>query len=254
MIKKNAFKKLIVTMAVTSLFIINNGKGQISSDEWNRQAFNDVVIMVTDALRDPEVSVALCKRPVSWKYPASIHESEDKRRKFMGMTIATMSCQIQVIDILRANDDIDSLFYLSSTTVLRDGKGSHLPSVSIAIDSEWILFLNSPFLMNNPFDVSLMENYEKMDLQEFLNPHNFFSLYELGAGGLCTYFPEDTKYPPMFIYSEGLVDDFRTIIELQENRSLLSESSDSYENYYNSMEEELGKRVFSQLFENPNQE
>ena len=59
MIKKNAFKKLIVTMAVTSLFIINNGKGQISSDEWNRQAFNDVVIMVTDALRDPEVSVAL---------------------------------------------------------------------------------------------------------------------------------------------------------------------------------------------------
>jgi len=253
--KKIILKQLIVTIAIALLFALNSGTAQTNNEKINSLAYNNVVNLVVEAFNDSSISIALCKVPVTHQYPALVFESEEKTKNFSRISTDLGSTQIQVIDKLRGNGDIDSLFFLNWTTsVTREGYKANLPFFSPSRGSEWILFLESPFRKSNRHQVYLMEKYEKLNVQAFLNANNFFTLYELNAGALCTYCPEDAKYPPQFIYLKELVDDFKTIIKLQENPSLLLESDDSYDTYYNSMKDDFGKRVFSRLFDNPNQE
>jgi len=136
----------------------------------------------------------------------------------------------------------------------REGYENHFPLVTFNPGSEFILLLDSPFRNDYYRHDFLMEKYEKLINKAFLNSNNFFFPYYTGAGALYLYCPEEAKYPPQFIYSKELVDDFKTIIKLQDNPSLLSESADSYDAYYSLMKDDLGKRVFSRLFDNLNQE
>lgn len=250
MTEKNALKQLMVTIALFFLSIFYTGAAQSGNRDINSYAYSNVVEMVVDAFKDSSISVALCKVPLTQHFLASIFENEEERKKYMRISTDMMSRQIQLIELLRGIDNIDSLFYLSQTFTTREGARAYLPPVFLVNDSEWILFLKSPFSVGDPFDVSLMERYEEIGLQGILNSHNYFTLYEMGNGGLCTYCPEDAKYPPQFTYSENLVDDFKTIIMLIHNYSLLKESDDSYETYFNSMKDDLGRRIFARMFGN----
>lgn len=248
--KKNALKHVKITIALFFLSIFYTGAAQSGNRDINSYAYSNVVEMVVDALKDSSISIALCKVPVTQHFLGSIFDNEEERKKYMRISTDMMSRQIQLVELLRGIEDIDSLFYLSQTFTTREGAGAYLPPVFLVNDSEWILFLKSPFSVGDPFDASLTERYEEIGLQEILNSHNYFTLYEMGNGGLCTYCPEDAKYPPEFAYSENLVDDFKTIIMLMKNYSLLKESDVSYETYYDSMKDDLGRRVFARLFGN----
>jgi hypothetical protein len=253
MIKNNNFKQFIVTMAMILLIILNNGMAQTSDEELNRLAYNDIIDMVVNALSDNKISIALCSVPVTPVYPNSAFKKENLPNNFRRIFSDLASTQMHILSILRSDCYIDSFFYLrSAIAVSRDGYGKFLPSFTGWSGSEWILFLESPFEITRDDRDSLMARYKVLNLQAFLNSKNFFCLYELNAGALCTYYPKDGKYPPRFIYSKGLVDDFKTIIRLQKNPSLLSASASSYDTYYNSMKDDLGKQVIFKLFSNPN--
>lgn len=254
MFKNNNFKQFIVTMAVILLITLNNGMAQTSDEERNRLAYNDIIDMAVSALSDYKISIALCRVPVTPVFPNSAFKKENMPNNFRRIFSDLASTQMHILSILRSDCYIDSFFYLhSARAVSRDGYGKFLPSFTGWSGSEWILFLESPFEITRDDRDSLIARYKMLNLQAFLNSKNFFCLYELNAGALCTYYPKDGEYAPQFIYSKGLVDDFKTIIMLQKNPSLLSESPGSYDIYYNSMKDDLGKRVFSRLFDNPNQ-
>lgn len=252
MINKNALKQLIVTTAITLLFTFNNGVAQES--KLDSIACNNVVNMVVDALNDSSTCIALCIKPTAPFSSVLGFEGEVIDEGYYKITSDLGLKVLQVADILCCESEIDSIIFLNTTPVWREGSKNFLPVVSTWNGSEWLMFLASPFRRSNSYQASLMEKYERSAGKALLNTNNFFTLYEMGAGGLCIYCPEDVEIPPQFIYSSGLVDDFKTIIRLRENPSLLSESDGSYETYYNSMKDDLGKRVFARLFENPDQE
>jgi len=251
MVKKYMTKPSMAAIAIFMLFSFKTGAAQKSNIDMDSIAHNNVANMIIDALDDSSINIALCKVSATISFSSNVAKNENYLRIFTDLC----SERMQAEDILRSNCDIDSIFFLSSSpSVTREGYEAFLPSFSPSKNSEWILFLDSPFLMRNSKHVNLMEKYERLNLQEFLNSNNFFTLYELNAGALCVYCPEDAKYRPQFVYSEGLVDDFKTIIRLQENPSLLSASADSYETYYSSLKDDLGKRVFERLFADPGQD
>lgn len=259
MIEKNAFKLPTVTLTVSLLFVLNAGMAQTGNDEIRSIYFDNIVRLTVEALNDSCINIALCEVPLDPYFhyePKVVFDSGDVKRYTASLPPGLL--KIKIKDGLRTNVEMDTLIVLSeSYIIMREGMYWQFPSVHLRRGSEWIMFLDSPFLMSRWYHAQelqkMVENENRLKNQVILSSKNYFTLYEQDAGALCTYFPEDQKYPPQFIYSEGLVDDFRAIIELQENPSLLSESSDSYENYYNSLKEELGRRVFSRLFESRNQ-
>lgn len=260
MTKMNALKQLIVTIAVSFLFAINNGMAQTGNDAINSIYFDNIVRLAVEVLNDSSISIAQCEVPVDPSFHSRlkvVFDSGGGVKHYSGSPIPVLK-SIVIRDLLRGSVNIDSLIILALPLTTNTGRiENKYPLVNLSPRSKWIIFFDSPYLRSRDYHESAMEllaEYEKkLEDHVNLNPDIYFAGYK-NAGALCTYFPEDAKYPPMFKYSEGLVDDFRTLIELRENQSLLSESSDSYENYYNSLQEELGRRVFSQLFENPNQE
>jgi len=252
--KKSPLKQLIVTMAVTLLIVLNGGMAQTPNEKIRNIYFDNIVRLAVEALNDSCINIALCEVPDNPWYNKSEVVSQSG-----GVTITKVSAPLDILrikieDLLRGNVDMDTVIILKDWyIILREGMENQYPIVNLNPGSKWIMYLESPFLVSRWYHTSElknMEEYEK-DLKDkiHLNSENYFTLYKQDSGALCIYFPENEKYPPMFIYSEGLVDDFRTIIKLQEDPSLLSESTDSYESHYNSMKEELGRRVFSRLFE-----
>lgn len=259
MIKKNALKQLIVSMAITLLFTLNNGMAQTGNDEIKSIYLDNIVKLAVEALNDRNINIGYCEVPINPYYSEveAAYDSDGVAKHYSVLPIPDLR-SVVIRDLIRGGVNIDSLI------ILRDPLGDHTgsietqyPLIYLCPRSKWLIFFDSPYLrIRDEHDYAmekLNEYEEKLRGQVDLNTDNYFTVYENGAA-FCTYFPADEKYPPMFIYSEGLVDDFRTIIKLQDNPSLLSESSDSYEIYYNSMKEELGKRVLSRLFESPNQE
>lgn len=253
---------IIINIAITAvaLFALNNGMAQTADDKIRNIYLDNIERLTVEALNDSSINIALCEVPDDpyLHSPLKVVFDSGIVKRYSGSPPLGLM-RIEIRDLLRGNDNIDSLINVDeSLGILREGMENQYPLVNLAPGSVWIMFLDSPFLMSRWYHAEVLKDLEKyenkLEGQVDLNSNNFFALYEWDAGALCTYFPDDAKYPPMFIFSEELVDDFKTIIELQENPSLLSESSNSYENYYNSMKEELSRRVFSRLFDNPNQE
>jgi len=267
MIKNSTLKPRIVAIVIPLLFSLNNGAAQTNNAEINSYTYNNVVNMVVEAINDGSISIALCKvaaNPYIWNWHyETVSENGDtvKNTNIKKGTIVPGLVRTQVLDKLRGDGDIDSLLYISwSYLIVREGltfrnePEPYYPASSPYAGSEWIVLLDSPFHKSYHQHDILMERYEKLIGQAFLNSNNYFVPYKSNDGALCIHMPEEEKFPPLFIYSKELVDDFKTIINLQENPSLLSESDGSYEAYYGSMKEDLGKRIFSRLFENPDQE
>ena len=231
---------------------------QTRNDEIKSLYFDNIVRLVVEALNDSCINIALCEVPENPWYNESEVTLDSSGVTRTMISPALNLRKIKVRDLLRSSDKIDSLINVDLPLSTSTGPmENQFPMVNLHPGSKWIIFIDSPYLMSRDYHDYAMEKLneyeEKLRGQVNLNANNYFTVYE-DACAFCTYFPEDAKYPPMFIYSEGLVDDFRTIIEVQENPSLLSKSEESYEDYYNSMKEELGRRVFSKLFENTNQE
>ena len=259
MTKNKSLMQMVVMAAMTSLFALNNGMAQVDSEEIKEIYFDNIVRLTLEALNDRNINIGYCEVPVDPYFHSRLEIVFDSGgvRRYSGSPIPDLK-SVVIRDLLRGGVNIDSLIKL------RDPLGDHTGSVEtqypliyLCPRSKWIIFFDSPYLMirdEHDYAMNKLNEYEeKLRGQVNLNANNYFTVYE-DACAFCTYFPEDTKYPPMFIYSEGLVDDFRSIIELQDNPSLLSKSRDSYNNYYNSMKEELGRRVFSHLFKSPDQE
>jgi len=258
MVKKNALKQLILTAVITYLITLNSGTAQNHNNGYYSDPYTNAVNMVVDALNDSSISIVLCRIPFTRQFAYEIvSESRDTVNEIYksNISVDTGLEKLKLLDKIRGDRDIDSLFFLrwTSQRVQEDYKG-FLPRFSPQPGSEWIILLDSPFYKSHKIHDILLERYVKVNDQIILSPNNFFIPYKIDAGALPVYSPEKDMHSPLFIYSKELVDDLKTIIELQENRSLLSESVDSYESYYNSMKDELGRRVFSRLFENPKQE
>ena len=247
-----SLKLLLLTFAIALTAVFSSLTAQNITMDKDGHVYDDLVNMVVNAMSDNSVSVVLCKRP-SEPLPSAIglRTGTAVKEYYRIMSDLTL-INLRVIDKLRIHEDIDSIIFLYWNTVLRSDK--ILPSFAPGRESEWILFLESPYSDSDSYQASLMYRYEKLDNRLLLNPGNFFTLYEMGSGGLCVDWSDEKMYPPHFIFSKGLVDDFKTIIELQKNPSLLSASSNSYKVYYDSMKDDLGKRVFSRLFDEPEQE
>ncbi len=248
----NVSKQIIVMVAIALLFTLNSGKAQTNKREIYSHVYNEVVDLVVNAFNDSSINIALCKSTGNYAFSAT---ENGVSRLFSpannySQIISDLEIGItSVIEELRG--DIDSLIFVRAV-LLVDHRS--LPAAANISGSEWILFLENPFDHSHRDNTKLLEKFEQLNGKALLNSNNFFNLYEHCYGGVCIDWPEDRDFSPMFIYSKGLIDDFKTIIKLQDNPSLLSESDDSYDTYYSSLKDDLGKRVFSRLFDNPNQE
>jgi len=259
MIKMNTIKLLIVMIAVYLLFAFNYGMTQTGNDKIKSIYFDNIVRLAVEALNDSSINIALCEVPDN-PYHSVVEPVFDSIGgvEHYSVTSITGLKSIELRDQLRGSANMDSLIILESLLINHTGPmETQYPLVNLYPRSKWIIFFYGPYLKGRKDHDSAMEKSdeceENLKGQVDLNFNNYFTVYE-NACAFCTYFPEGAKYPPMFIFSSDLVDDFKTIIKLQDNPPLLSESSNSYENYYDSMKDEFGKRVFSRLFENPNQE
>ena len=255
MFKKIALKQLIVTIAVTLLFALNNGMAQTGNDEIRSIYFDNIVRLAVEALNDSSINIAQCEVPIN-PYHSDIEAVFDSGGGVKHYSVSPIPelRSIVIIDLLRGTANIDSLIILTAHLISHTGSmEKKYPMVNLSPRSKWIIFFDSPYLRSRDYHDSAMEKlneYEKiLKDQVNLNSNNFFTLYKKSAGAFCTYFPEDAKYPPMFIYSEDLVDDFRTIIELQEDPSVLLESANSYDRYYSLIKDDFGKRIFTKLFD-----
>ena len=252
MVKKEISIQLIAVFTITLLFTFNSGTAQDNNNGYYSDPYTNAVKMVVDALNDSSISIVLCSIPMPRQFNYEIvSESRDTVNEIYksSMYVNTGLEMLKLLDKIRGDSNIDSLFFLrwTSQRVQEDYQG-FLPRFSAQPSSEWILFLDSPFYRSHKIHDILLERYEKVNDQIILNSNNFFIPYKIDAGALPIYSPEKNLYSPGFIYSKELVDDLKTIIKLQENPLLLSGLDDSYERYYSSMNDDLGKRVFSRLF------
>lgn len=254
MIKKNALKQLIILIAITLFFALNNGMAQVDSEKIRQIYIDNIVRLTVEALNDSSINIAYCEVPdISRLYGAReiLYKSGDSTR-FSEPVIWGLR-RIAIRELLRGGVNIDSILILIDPAKVHTGPmETQYPVVSFRARSKWIVFFDSPYLRirrDHDYAMGNLKEYEeKLRGQVNLNANNYFTVYE-DACAFCTYFPEDTKYPPMFIFSEDLVDDFRTIIELQENPSVLLESADSYDRYYSLIKDDFGKRIFTKLFD-----
>jgi len=252
MIKKNALKKLTVTIVITLLFPFGNVTAQQSNIDMDSTSYNNVVNIVVGAFSDSSIKIALCKNTGKYLYSATENGisrlSPSVKNYHEIMQGLGLLSRASVLEELRG--DLDSLIFIRSV-LFSDNR--IIPPVANIVGSEWIFFLESPFDHNREDNAGMLERFERLNAKALLNSKNFFNIYDYCNGGVCIDWPKDKDYSPQFIYSKGLVDDFRTLIKLQKNPSLLSESADSYGTYYGSMKDDLGKQVFTRMFARPNQ-
>jgi hypothetical protein len=252
MISKNDEKQYIAIIVIAILTTFGNGFSQTNNDENYNSAYNNVINMVASAIKDNSINIALCKNTGDYFYSATengITPLSSSAKNYLEITMGLGPLnRASVLEELRG--DIDSLIFIRSVLAVDN---RNIPSISYIPKSEWILFLESPFDNAHRDNAMLLKKFSVLNAKALLNSKNFFNIYDYCYGGVCIDWPKDKDYSPQFIYSKGLVDDFRTLIKLQKNPSLLSESADSYGTYYGSMKDDLGKQVFTRMFARPNQ-
>ena len=255
MMNKRSISILIILAMAMVIFSFNIGHAQLEKRNINSYEYSNVIDMVVDALRDSSISIALSKVPADFEssifYKYAIND-DDKGKRISGILTNLNLNSLRLLEKLRSSADIDTFIFLYNSMVLREGYENRFPFLAFNPGSEYILFLIKPLGRKDRYTFPLMEQYGKYNADEFLSADNFFTLYEMDAGALCTYCPEDAKYPSEFIYSKDLIDDIKTLIKLQANPSLVTESPYSYNKYYYSMKDDLGKRVFARLFQSDN--
>jgi hypothetical protein len=247
MANKNALIRItFAPVIIISLFIYCSPAPKTMADK------NDVIYSIAADIAAEEFrnlsNVVLCEMTYPLYYEI-YSDSNDLDRMPIIEFISPSVAQARVLEILRGKNAIDSLIYFSWVDVLIcEGQRTYEPSFNRHSGSKWIIFLDSPFTQSCALYDSLIRQNKESISRGFLTPRNYFMPHEIDLGAFCVYFPKDAKYPPQYVYSERLVDDFRTIVNIQDNPELISDSPGSYNKYYKTLKDKLGKLIFARLF------